>query len=114
MLRVADGVAPADISIEYTVEEHVHLAYSPGGEVHLLAEERNIAVIAIVLLNILFRLNKHAAGPASRIIYTHTRLRVDKMHKQANYKVRSVKLTALFPCTVGELLDEIFISCSQK
>ena len=110
---VAQGVAAKDLKIFHAVQKQVHARDGLGGEVFLLAFERQKPGVFAALLDVVDGFKQHAASAASRVIDDFTDLRIEDIHHQADDAARGIKFTGFFIGFVGELLDEKFISAAH-
>ena len=76
MLRITERIAFADVGIEHAMQEHIHLADRPGIQIHLLTVEREIGGVFTMGDKVITRLHQHTARTHSRVIDTHTGMRL--------------------------------------
>ena len=70
VLVAGEGVAPAgaETLVLDAVDGEVHLRQPPGLLDRLLAEDRDVLGVAVVLVDELLGLDEHAARPAARVV----------------------------------------------
>ena len=113
VLRPADGVFLANVSVRDAVQQHVHLADRPCRADALLTEKRQVARIATALAHMVARLDEHTARAAGRVVHAHVRLRVDDLDQRAHDFARRVELAGLLSGGVGEPFDQRLICGTQ-
>ena len=114
MLRLLDRVALSNVGAADAVQQHVHLADGPGAAVEFLPGEFQVAGVAADFLDVLLRLDQHAARSGTGVVDAHAFLRLDDLHHHADDFGGRVELAALLPGTVGEVFDEVFVGRTEQ
>jgi hypothetical protein len=105
------GVLLAEIALD-TANGQIHLGKPPGGVIRLLTVDADVADLAAMLFDELFRLYEHAAGTAARIVYSAL---VGSQHfdQHPDDTAGRVELAALLALGAGELREEILIDPAE-
>lgn len=114
MQRLLERVALPDVGATDAMQQHVHLADGPSAAVEFLPRQFQIAGIAARFLNVLLRLDQHAARPDRRIVDAHAFLRFNNLHIQSDHSWRREELAPFFSGTVGKVFDEVVVGGSQQ
>ena len=114
VLRITQSIALANVRIEHTMQEHVHLADRPSVQVHFLTIQREVLRVVPVFDEVVAGLDQHATRPRCRVVYAHSCFWFKQRHQQPNNFARRVKFAALLTSRVCELLDQIFICRPKK
>ncbi len=114
MQRFFQSIPVLDVGTANAMQQHVHFADRPGASVEFLPGQFQIARISAGFLNMFLRPNQHTARAHRRVQDAHAFLRINQQHQQFNDLGRRIELAPLFARTVGEVLDQVFVSGPQQ
>ncbi len=112
--RVFQRIPVFDGEAGDVVEDHVHVADRPDGAVGVLPVERQVVGVLALFFHVLMRLNQKAAGADRGVVHCLPGGGLGNLHQQAYYLGGGVELAAFLAGAVGEILDEVFIGCTQQ
>ncbi|MNF64309.1 hypothetical protein D3C84_460350 [compost metagenome] len=114
MLIANEGVGRLTAEVEVDAANgQVHRRQAPSRRIGLLAIDRDIAELATVDFDEFFRLDKHTAGAAARIVDL-AMVRIQYRDQGFDDAGRGVELPALFTFGTGELAEEVFIDLAEQ
>ena len=113
VLVLDEGVGRFAAQVEVDAANgQVHRGQAPGGGVGFLAVDGHVAQLAAVRFDEFFRLHKHAAGAAARVVHLAL-VRVQHGDQRVDDGLRGVELAAFFAFGAGELAEEVFVHLAQ-
>ena len=105
------GVLGAEVGLD-AAQGEVHHGEAAGGGVALLAVDADVAELAAVGFDELFRLHEHAAGAAAGIVDAAFVGR-EHLDEAAHDAVRRVELAAVLALGAGEAGEEVFVDAAE-
>ena len=103
----------SEISIN-TADSHIHFSHFPSVGVRFLPIYRNMVAVAAVRLQKFYRLHKHTARTAARIINAAIIKRFQYLNNGFHNAGRGIKFSALSPLIRRKLGNAIFIGMPQQ
>jgi hypothetical protein len=103
----AVGVLGTEVGLD-AAQREVHHGEAAGSGVALLAVDADVAPLAAVGLDELFRLDEHAAGAAAGIV-DPAFVGAEHLDQAAHHAGRGVELAAVLALGAGEAGEEIFV-----
>ncbi|CKR54798.1 Uncharacterised protein [Mycobacterium tuberculosis] len=115
MLVAGEGITPsgAEPLVVDAVDGEVHLRHPPGLLNAFLAIDRDILRIAVVFVDELLGLHKHASGTAARVIHPPTR-RLQHLHDHLDHAGRGKELATPLPFRASEIAEEVFVDLTHQ
>ena len=96
-----------------SVQQQVQLANGQRAPVALLTFQHQVPRVAVVLLDVLRRVDQHPARPRRRVADAHPFLRFQQFHDQPDHLARGVELAALLARVVRELTNQVLVGVAQ-